>query len=79
MHDIYIDNIICLTLKIHGTDHVAQGQASALLAINATPCPNHPSKPIPQEGMDARDKLLAEAGLSETKVILGWLFNFRIL
>jgi hypothetical protein len=29
--------------------------------------------------MDARDKLLAEAGLSETKVILGWLFNFRQL
>ncbi len=29
--------------------------------------------------MDARDKLLAEAGLSETKVILGWLFDFRKL
>jgi hypothetical protein len=29
--------------------------------------------------MDARDKLLAEAGLSETKVILGWLFHFRKL
>ena len=26
--------------------------------------------------MDARDKLLAEAGLSETKVILGWFFDF---
>jgi hypothetical protein len=29
--------------------------------------------------MDARDKLLAEAGLTETKVILGWLFDFRQL
>jgi hypothetical protein len=29
--------------------------------------------------MDARDKLLAEAGLSETKVILGWLFDLRKL
>jgi hypothetical protein len=29
--------------------------------------------------MDARDKLLAEAGLSETKVILGWVFDFRKL
>ncbi len=29
--------------------------------------------------MVAKDKLLAEGGLSETKVILGWLFNFRTL
>jgi hypothetical protein len=29
--------------------------------------------------MDVRDKLLTEAGLAETKVILGWLFNFRQL
>jgi hypothetical protein len=29
--------------------------------------------------MDVRDKLLAEAGLSETKSILGWLFGFRKL
>jgi hypothetical protein len=29
--------------------------------------------------MDARDKLLVEAGLSETKVILGCFFDFRKL
>ncbi len=29
--------------------------------------------------MDARDKLKAEAGLSKTKMILGWLFDFRRL
>jgi hypothetical protein len=29
--------------------------------------------------MDARDKQLAEAGLSETKVIMGWFFDFRKL
>jgi hypothetical protein len=29
--------------------------------------------------MVAEDKLKAEGGLSETKVILGWLFNFRTL
>ncbi len=29
--------------------------------------------------MDARDKLKAEAGLSETKMILGWIFDFRQL
>jgi hypothetical protein len=29
--------------------------------------------------MVAKDKLLAEGGLLETKGILGWLFNFRTL
>jgi hypothetical protein len=71
-HDIYINDIICPTLNILGTDHVAQCQAAALLAIDATAHLNHPSKPIPQDSMDARDKLLAEVGLSERKVILGW-------
>jgi hypothetical protein len=46
-HDIYINDIICLNLDILGTDHVAQGQAAALLAIDATSCLNHPSKPVP--------------------------------
>ena len=76
MHDINIGDIICLILNILGTDNVAQGQAAALLAINATTHPNHPNKPIPWKGMEARDKLLAEADLAETKVILGWLFDF---
>jgi hypothetical protein len=34
---------------------------------------------IPQEPMVAQDKLKAERGLAETKVILGWHFNFRTL
>ena len=29
--------------------------------------------------MDARKKLIAETGLSETKIILGWLLNFRTM
>ncbi len=29
--------------------------------------------------MDARDKLKAEVGLSETKMILGWFFDFQRL
>ena len=77
MHVIYIDVIISLLLNILEIDYVAWGQAAALLAINATAHPNHQNKPILWEGMEARDKLLAEAGLSETKVDLGWLFNFR--
>ena len=79
MHDIYIDNIMCLILGIIGKNNVAQGQATVLLAIDATAHPNHPHEPIPRECMETRDKLLAEAGLLETKVVLGRIFNFRQL
>jgi hypothetical protein len=78
-HDVYIDNIIGLTVNIPGSNNIARGQAAALLAIDATARPNHPNEPIPRESMDTRDKLKAEAGLSETKIILGWSFDFRRL
>ncbi|KAL7526143.1 hypothetical protein ACHAXR_001342 [Thalassiosira sp. AJA248-18] len=38
---------------------------------------NIPSEPIPREEMAALVKLLVEAGLEETKTILGWCFDFR--
>ena len=36
MHDLYINDIIGLTVDIPGTNHVARGQAAALLAIDRT-------------------------------------------
>ncbi len=78
-HDVYIDDIIGLTVDIPGSNNVARGQAAALLAIDATARPNHPDEPIPHESMYAREKLKAEAGLSEKKMILGWSFNFQRL
>ncbi len=78
-HDVYIDDIIGLTVDIPGSNNVACGQSAALLAIDATARPNHPDEPIPRKSMYAIDKLKAEAGLSEKKMILGWSFNFRCL
>ena len=78
-HDLYIDDIVGLTIDISGTNHVACGQATALLTIETTARSNHPNEPIPQESMDARDKLFAEAGLTKLKMILGWEFDFRCL
>jgi hypothetical protein len=75
MHDIYIDNIINLTVNIPRTDHVAQGQTTALLAIDATTWLYQLEEPIPCKSMDARDKQMAEAGLTKTKIILGWKFD----
>jgi hypothetical protein len=77
--DVYIDNVILLMVNIPGTGKIACGQSVSLLAINATARPNHPNKPILRESMDARDKLIAEAGLTEIKMILGWEFGFRRL
>jgi hypothetical protein len=78
-YDVYIDNIVGLTVAIPSSNNIARGQTAALLAIAATARPNHPNEPIPRESMDARDKLMAEAGPSETKMILGWMIDFRRL
>ena len=80
-HNLYIDDIIGLTINIPGTVHLAlaHGQAVALLAIKVTARPNHPNEPVPRESMDAKDKLFAKAGLTEIKMILGWEIDFRRL
>jgi hypothetical protein len=77
--DIYIDNMTGLTVDVPGTDNAARMEAAIPLAIEVAAQPNDPNESIPCESMIARDKLTAEGGLSETKMILGWLFNFRTL
>ncbi|KAL3811131.1 hypothetical protein ACHAXA_005942 [Cyclostephanos tholiformis] len=78
-NDVYIDDMIPLMVDIPGTDNLERCKAAALLAIHATARQNHPDEPIPREEMEARNKLSAEAGLEETKTILGWLIDFRRL
>ena len=75
--DIYIDDIINLTIDIPDTDHVARAKGAVLFAMDATLRRNHPEEPTPRESMDARDKLRAEVRPTESKVILGWDFDFR--
>jgi len=62
-----------------GSENASRLEAAIPLAIEMAARPDNVNKPIPCKTMVAKDKLLAEAGLSETKVILGWLFNFRTL
>ena len=75
--DVYIDDTIGLTVDIDGTNNVMRLERAILLAIFTAARPKHPSEPIPREEMAALAKLLAEAGLEETKTILGWDFDFR--
>ena len=55
LYDVYINDVILLTVNIPGTDNIAHGQSASLLAIVTTARPNHPNEPIPRESMDARD------------------------
>jgi hypothetical protein len=77
--DVYIDDTTGLCVDIPGTKHADRLEAAIPLAIEVAARPSDTNKPIPREAMVAQDKLKAEGGLSETKVILGWLFNFRTL
>ncbi len=75
-HNLYIDDIINLTIDIPGAYHVAHGQVATLLVIDICAQPNHLEEPIPRKSMNARDNLMAEAGLTVTKMILCWEFDF---
>jgi hypothetical protein len=75
MADVYIDDTIGFCVDI--SDNDVRLENAILLAIHAAARPLHESEPIPREEMAALAKLLAEAGLEESKVILGLFFDFR--
>jgi hypothetical protein len=77
--DVYIDNTTGLTVNLLGTHNANRLEAAIPLPIEVAAWPNNVNKPIPWETMVAQDKLKAEGGLAETKVILGWHFNFCTL
>jgi hypothetical protein len=78
-NNIYIDDLISLMTEIEGTDNLARCDHAPLLAIDTCMRQLHQHKPIPQEVMEACNKLASEAPLEERKTILDWLINFRQL
>ncbi len=77
--DVYIDDTIGLTVDILGSQNAMRLENAALLTIHTTARPLAADEPIPKLNMVARSKLTAEGGLSKSKVILRWLFDFRSL
>ena len=75
--DVYIDDTMGLTVDIEGSNNIMRLERAILLAIYTAARPKHSSEPIQREEMAALEKLIAEAGLEETKTILGWYFDFR--
>jgi hypothetical protein len=77
IYDLYLDDVIGLTLDMPGTNNLERSAGAHLLAIAATARPSHDNEPIPRETMEAEAKLAAEASPEEIKLILGWLMDFR--
>ena len=77
--DVYIDDTTGLTVDLPESGNAERLEAAIPLAIKVAARPTNANKPIPREPMVAKDKLKAEGGLSETKVILGWHLYLRTL
>ena len=60
-------------------DNLIQCDRAPLLMFDTCSRPLSNAEPIPQETMEARNKLESEALLEETKTILDWLIDFRRL
>jgi hypothetical protein len=78
-YDLYLDDIVGLTLDVPGSNNLERLAGAHLLAIATTARPSHDEEPIPREPMEARNKLVAEATPEEIKLILGWKMDFRSL
>ena len=75
--DVYIDNIMGLCVDLPSSNNALRLEKAILLVIHAASRPVHESEPIPRDKIAAITKLLAEVGLEEIKMILGWHFDFR--
>jgi hypothetical protein len=76
-HNIYIDGLVGLGLDLLKSDNLKRSEQAPLLAIDACSRRQAPDEPITRYDMAARHKLDAESLLEETKMILGWMWDFR--
>ena len=78
-HDMYLDDIIGIGIDLPNSDNTLRSERAPLLAMHTCARPIHANEPIPRQAMAARNKLKAEARLSEIKNILGWTWDLRRL
>jgi hypothetical protein len=77
--DVYIDDTCALGVDLPGSNNVTKIERAVLLALETTARQLMENEPIPRDDMPAKNKFKAEAAAEETKMILGWHFNFRLL
>jgi hypothetical protein len=75
--DVYINDTVALCVDLEDINNDYRLENATLLAITVAARPVHEAKLIHMEDMAALAKLLAKAGLKESKMILGLFFQFR--
>jgi hypothetical protein len=73
--DLYIDDFCGLTVNID--DNATRLKRAPLLVLVSAAREVAEIEPLPCDDIEARPKLIAEAGLTEIKTFLGWLIDFR--
>jgi hypothetical protein len=80
MSDVYIDDICTVGVLGDGDkEREMKLKSSVLLAMDIMGRPCSELEPLPRDPLPSIDKLLSEAGLSETKCLLGWVLDTRHL
>jgi hypothetical protein len=78
--DVYIDDICTVGILEDGDrDTELRLKSSVLLAMDVMGRPQSESEPLPRDPLPSIDKLLSEAGLPESKCLLGWTLDTRQL
>ncbi len=75
--DVYIDDFLGLTIDLEDSDNSTRLERAPLLGLTAVSREVAKVEPLPRDEMDARKKLVAETGLTEIKIMLGWEIDFR--
>lgn len=77
--EVFIDDIFSFAVDLPQTNNIKRLERACLLALHVFARPIQPDEPLPRHPMASRDKFLAEAGATESKIVLGWLVNYREL
>jgi hypothetical protein len=75
--DVYVDDTMTIFLDTPQT--LKRAPYAIHTATSVVARPSHAQEPIQREHLLSQEKYMAEGAPSETKVILGWLVNFRTL
>ncbi len=63
--NLYINYFVGLTVDIDSSDNAKRMESAPLLAVSATSREVSKLEPLPRDDMDARNKLIAETGLTK--------------
>ena len=77
--DSYVDGFIddLISIILDQMNFPERGRHAVALALHTFFRPTNPDDPVPRDDILSLRKLLAEGGLEETKMVLGWFIDTR--